>query len=74
MVAKAAGVIRVGHCAEHVAHWVGENAHNAQASEEGVQRLEPNLAGCHILEFILRIQFNLVTNLCNRSKRFAHAA
>ncbi len=53
MVAQAAGVIGVGHCAENVAHRIGENTHYAQTGEEGVDGLEPNLPRCHVSKLVL---------------------
>ena len=53
MIAQAARVIRIGHGAEHVAHRIGENAHNSQTGEEGVKCLKPNLARGHVGKLIL---------------------
>ncbi len=54
MVAKAAGVLGIGHGAENITHWIREDANNAQTGKQGVQRFEPNLPVCHVLELILR--------------------
>ena len=53
VVAQTAGIIRVGHGDQHVAHGIREDADNAQAGKKGVKRLEPNLTVSHVFQFIL---------------------